>query len=128
MNVGDRKMQISSAAHPAMRTSPMAAQTVARVACRASVTASRPTPRDAFTSTVSPGATRPATSPAASAASATARVVPANGPAMWAARGATVKGAGKVLERTVRFYAEWLAAHERPHLKQIERIARALKE
>src|SRR5215212_5837515 len=37
-------------------------------------------------------------------------------------RAATVTGAGKVLERTVLFYAEWLARHERPHVKQIERI------
>jgi hypothetical protein len=43
----------------------------------------------------------------------------------WA-RGATVTGAGKPLERTARFYAGWLARHERPHLKQIERIASAL--
>ena len=39
----------------------------------------------------------------------------------WA-RAATVTGAGKVLERTVRSYAEWLVRHERPHLKQIERV------
>jgi hypothetical protein len=44
----------------------------------------------------------------------------------WA-RSATVKGAGKTLERTVRFYAEWLAGHERPHLKQIERIADTMR-
>ena len=37
-------------------------------------------------------------------------------------RAATVTGAGKALERTVLFYAEWLARHERPHVKQIERI------
>jgi hypothetical protein len=37
-------------------------------------------------------------------------------------RAATVTGAGKVLERTVLFYAQWLARHERPHVKQIERI------
>jgi len=37
-------------------------------------------------------------------------------------RAATVTGAGRVLERTVLFYAEWLARHERPHIKQIERI------
>ncbi len=37
-------------------------------------------------------------------------------------RAATVTGAGKVLERTVLSYAEWLAPHERPHLKQVERI------
>lgn len=43
-------------------------------------------------------------------------------PEDWA-RAATVTGAGKVLERSVRFYAQWLAEHERPHLKQIERIA-----
>ncbi len=43
------------------------------------------------------------------------------GPEGWA-RAATVTGAGKVLERTVLFYAQWLARHERPHVKQIERI------
>ncbi len=37
-------------------------------------------------------------------------------------RAATVTGAGKVLERTVLFYARWLARHERQHVKQIERI------
>jgi DinB superfamily len=37
-------------------------------------------------------------------------------------RTATVTGAGKPLERTVLFYARWLAGHERPHIKQIERI------
>jgi hypothetical protein len=42
-------------------------------------------------------------------------------PAGWS-RAATVTGAGKILERTVLFYAQWLAEHERPHLKQIERI------
>ena len=43
----------------------------------------------------------------------------------WA-RTATVTGAGKVLERTVLFYAQWLALHERPHIKQIERIVNLL--
>ncbi len=38
-------------------------------------------------------------------------------------RVATVRGAGKVLERTVLFYGQWLAVHERQHVKQIERIA-----
>ncbi len=38
-------------------------------------------------------------------------------------RAATVSGAGKALERTVHFYAQWLATHERPHVKQIARIA-----
>ncbi len=37
-------------------------------------------------------------------------------------RAATVTGAGKVLERTVLFYAQWLARHERQHVKQVERI------
>ena len=47
-------------------------------------------------------------------------------PAGWA-RAATVTGAGKVLERTVLFYARWLAGHERPHIKQIERIVNAMQ-
>jgi DinB superfamily len=42
-------------------------------------------------------------------------------------RGATVTGAGKVLERTVWFYAQWIARHERPHIKQIERIIHTLR-
>jgi hypothetical protein len=42
-------------------------------------------------------------------------------PEGWS-RAATVRGAGKGLVRTVLSYAEWLARHERPHLKQIERI------
>jgi hypothetical protein len=37
-------------------------------------------------------------------------------------RAATVTGAGNALERTVLFYARWLAEHERPHLKQIARL------
>jgi len=39
-------------------------------------------------------------------------------------RGATVYGAGKHLERTVLFYADWLARHERSHLRSM-RIAAA---
>jgi hypothetical protein len=42
-------------------------------------------------------------------------------PEAWA-RGAIVTGAGKPLERTVLFYAQWLARHEQPHIKQIKRI------
>lgn len=42
-------------------------------------------------------------------------------PQSWA-RTAIVTGVGKVLERTVLFYAQWLARHERPHLKQIEQL------
>jgi DinB superfamily len=37
-------------------------------------------------------------------------------------RSATVTGAGKVLERTVLFYGQWLARHERQHVKQVEHI------
>jgi len=44
----------------------------------------------------------------------------------WA-RSATVYGAGKVLERSVYSYAQWLATHERPHVKQIERTAALLR-
>jgi hypothetical protein len=46
-------------------------------------------------------------------------------PEGWS-RQATVTGAGKTLERTVQFYAQWLAEHERPHVKQIGRIVSAL--
>ncbi len=42
-------------------------------------------------------------------------------PDAWS-RMATVTGAGKPRERTVYTYAQWLANHERSHLKQIERI------
>ena len=47
-------------------------------------------------------------------------------PADWS-RAATVTGAGKVLERTVLFYAQWMAGHERPHVKQIERIVNTMR-
>jgi hypothetical protein len=43
-------------------------------------------------------------------------------PKVWS-RSATVTGAGAVLVRTVHFYAQWLAKHERTHVKQIARIA-----
>jgi len=46
-------------------------------------------------------------------------------PESWT-RAATVTGAGNALERTVFFYAQWLATHERPHLKQIASIVKAL--
>ena len=46
-------------------------------------------------------------------------------PAGWE-RSATVTGAGKALERSVLFYAQWLATHERPHVKQIERIVNTM--
>ena len=41
-------------------------------------------------------------------------------------RTATVTGAGKVLERTVVFYAQWLARHEQPHIKQVKRIVNTM--
>jgi DinB family protein len=40
---------------------------------------------------------------------------------------AIVTGAGAVLERTVLSYAQWLAGHERPHVKQIERIISTMR-
>ncbi len=46
-------------------------------------------------------------------------------PAGWS-RSATVTGAGKALELTVLSYAQRLARHERPHVKQIERIVNTL--
>lgn len=46
-------------------------------------------------------------------------------PADWS-RAALVTGAGKARERTVRFYAAWLVRHERPHIKQIERVVKVL--
>ncbi|MDQ6746969.1 MAG: DinB family protein [Candidatus Dormibacteraeota bacterium] len=46
-------------------------------------------------------------------------------PAGWS-RAATITGAGKALERTVLSYAQWLARHERPHVKQIERLVHML--
>lgn len=47
-------------------------------------------------------------------------------PEAWA-RTATVTGAGKPLERTVHFYAQWLATHERSHVKHIKRIAEKIR-
>jgi hypothetical protein len=46
-------------------------------------------------------------------------------PEGWS-RAATVTGAGKPLVRTVHSYAQWLARHERPHIKQIERIVNTM--
>ena len=47
-------------------------------------------------------------------------------PKDWS-RTAAVTGAGKPLVRTVYTYAEWLASHERPHVKQIERIVNTVR-
>jgi hypothetical protein len=40
---------------------------------------------------------------------------------------AIVTGAGKVLERTVTSYAQWLVHHERPHIKQIKAVADSMR-
>ena len=42
-------------------------------------------------------------------------------------RTATLTGAGKPLERSVLYYADSLARHERPHVKQIERIINTMQ-
>ncbi len=42
-------------------------------------------------------------------------------------RTAIVTGGGPARERTVLFYAQWLARHERPHVKQIRRIVETLR-
>ena len=47
-------------------------------------------------------------------------------PEAWS-RMATVTGAGKPRERTVYTYAQWLANHERSHIKQVERIVLAMR-
>jgi hypothetical protein len=47
-------------------------------------------------------------------------------PESWS-RVATITEAGKPLERTVQFYAQWMATHERPHLKQIARIVNTVR-
>ena len=47
-------------------------------------------------------------------------------PKSWL-RSSIVTGAGKTLERTVHTYAESIAIHERPHLKQIARIASTMR-
>ncbi|HLZ48009.1 MAG TPA: DinB family protein [Candidatus Limnocylindria bacterium] len=43
----------------------------------------------------------------------------------WA-RTAIVTGGGPPRERTVLFYAQWVARHERAHVKQIERLTRTM--
>lgn len=47
-------------------------------------------------------------------------------PERWS-RPATVVGAGTPLQRTVQTYAQWMARHERPHLKQISRTVDTLR-
>lgn len=43
-------------------------------------------------------------------------------------RAATVSGAGKRLVRDSRFYAQWLAEHERSHEKHIRRITMLMRQ
>lgn len=47
-------------------------------------------------------------------------------PKEWS-RQATVTVAGARHIRTVEFYAQWLAEHERPHIKQIKRIGAEMR-
>jgi DinB superfamily len=58
--------------------------------------------------------------------SALLTVLEALPPEDWS-RAATVTGAGKTLERSVMFYARWLAEHERPHVKQIARLVDTMR-
>jgi hypothetical protein len=51
------------------------------------------------------------------------RALPPEG---WS-RAATVTGAGAPIVRTVLTYAQWVASHERPHVRQIERIVNAAR-
>ena len=48
-------------------------------------------------------------------------------PEGWA-RSVIVTGAGKPLTRDARHYAQWLAIHERPHVKQMARICATLRD
>jgi hypothetical protein len=47
-------------------------------------------------------------------------------PKTWS-RSAVITGAGKPFERSVLSYAQWMAEHERPHLKQIKRFATTIQ-
>jgi len=47
-------------------------------------------------------------------------------PEQWARR-ATITGAGAPLTRDVHFYAQWLANHERTHLKPMARVAATVR-
>jgi hypothetical protein len=46
-------------------------------------------------------------------------------PKAWT-RSATVTGAGAPLVRSVHSYAQWMATHERSHVKQVGRIVKAM--
>jgi len=48
-------------------------------------------------------------------------------PAGWTRTGTVIDMVGKQFERTVYYYAHWLAHHERPHIKQMERIVNTVR-
>lgn len=54
---------------------------------------------------------------------ATLEALPADA---WS-RAATLTGAGRPIERTVQSFAQRLAVHERPHIKQIGRVADTMR-
>jgi len=53
-------------------------------------------------------------------------VLEALAPDAWS-RAATATGAGRPLERTARSFAQRLAVHERPHIRQIGRVAGTMR-
>ena len=48
-------------------------------------------------------------------------------PEGWTRTATVIDMVGRQFERTVYYYAEWLAHHERPHIKQIERIINTVR-
>jgi len=44
----------------------------------------------------------------------------------WERSARVSDSAGRVFERTVLYYAEWMARHERSHVKQVERIVNTM--
>jgi hypothetical protein len=45
-------------------------------------------------------------------------------PEAWSRVGIVTAG-GRRYERTILYYADWMARHERPHIRQIERIVKS---
>ena len=114
MNFGARNRHISSDAVPAIRTRPeidpvvdaatgsRAAGAHATPASSARHTTSRPTPREALTSTTSPGASSSGSSAAAASASATGSPPPSKRSAIAAASGPTVTSTSTPASSAVR--------------------------
>lgn len=48
-------------------------------------------------------------------------------PEAWARTATVTEGPGKVVERSARFYGDWLAGHERDHLADLPRIIEAAR-